>query len=130
MNSSKQTSAKQQRLEAVNELINVIAAHGRKFFWCPKNKRFGYFMIDTRGCLYWRDEWSGKFIYMSRDTIVSQRDIHHGHTLRSCLKFLAKYIRTGDKGNPNLNLATSHWGYDEKSLAAVNQKAEEVISNV
>lgn len=123
------SALKGKRLESVNELINVIASHGRKFFWCPKSKRFGYFMIDMRGCLYWRDEWTGKFVFMSRDGLPKQDDIHHGSTLREVLRFLSKYIRTGKSGDSIPTLYLSNWGYDEKSEDIVKQKIEEVFHN-
>lgn len=117
---------KRARLEAVNELIEVIASNGREFFRDHTSQTVGHFKIKLNGHLYWFDEWSHKDIYMSGSDWFHMQKCHHGGTLRGLLMYLAGYIRTGihDQG---WRLAGDYWGYDNRAMKPVEDAAARLL---
>lgn len=75
----------QERVAKVNELIRVIASHGRKFFAHGENVT--RFEIDARGRVWLTDHYSGKRIY------THYEGRWRGFTNGGTLKFLCVAFR-------------------------------------
>lgn len=86
---------KEQRAAHANELIDVIARHGRRFFHNQRHQRNA--RIELRnGRVYFIDDYSGKAIYTHRTTFENRwRGFSHGGTLRSLIEQLRDYIMNG-----------------------------------
>jgi hypothetical protein len=52
-----------QRLEHANQMIQVIAAHGRRFFFSTHHQSHARVVLDSRGRFWWVDDYTGKRIY-------------------------------------------------------------------
>ncbi|MDE1465652.1 hypothetical protein [Spartinivicinus poritis] len=110
------SQTKQQRLEAVNELIKVIASSGRCFFSenaDKSNKVENPFIstmeIDERGKIWYIDHYTRKRIYTHNDHDWNY--FTHGGTLKRLVAFFRNHISKGaqiraDYFDPN----GSFWG--------------------
>jgi len=70
---SNNTEAKQNRLEHTNELIKIIAAHGRRFFFCQKSGRTAELFIGKRGRIWLADEYTGTQTSLHHKWVMRQR---------------------------------------------------------
>lgn len=88
-------TAKDERVAHANALIDVIARHGRRFFYNQRHQRNA--RIELRnGRVYFIDDYSGKAIYTHRTTFGNRwRGFSHGGTLRSLIEQLRDYITSG-----------------------------------
>ena len=75
-----------------------LGSHGRRFFYSTKYDLYGSFSIDERGCLRYRDDYTGKAIKVVLGG--KWRGFSHGGTCKGIVEALAHYIRTGDPINP------------------------------
>ncbi|MGI0120112.1 hypothetical protein [Zooshikella sp. RANM57] len=118
----KTTTTKQERLEAVNELIKVIATCGRRFFSeTSDNKPFiSYMEIDERGRIWFIDSWTKKPVYTHYHG--EWRHFSNGGTLRRLVESFKNHIIKGTQLNagyfePVINdYLTDIWGYGEDIL--------------
>lgn len=119
--------AKQQRVEHANQLIQVIAAHGRKFFYSKTAGRVARIEIDARGRVWFVDDYSERRIYTH--TPHRWRGFTHGGTLRSLVEDMRDYIIRGERIRRwKIAPAYSHsdgdiWGYGSEAAAAVRAAA-------
>lgn len=128
--SSKQESnfAKSKRLNSVNELIKVIATHGRKFFRHKEN--IAYMEIDSNGRIWFIDDYKGARIYTHYRR--EWREFSHGGTLKSLVEAFRDYIQTGyfnflQLGPwPDWVCNSDLWGY-EQDMSIVRKKAKELL---
>ncbi|OUL59226.1 hypothetical protein B1199_02875 [Pseudoalteromonas ulvae] len=115
----------EQRLDIVNELINQIAAHGRKFFRC--DGRVSFVERDSRGKVWFVDSWKGDRIYTHYHG--SWKGFSHGGTLRNLVEQFRNYIVRGNRISINhictkrLDGQSNIWGYS-------NEEAEKLINAV
>jgi len=140
-------TTKQQRLEHANDLIKVIASHGRRFFFyggsnvydphtkasvfVPAN-RYARFELRS-GRLWFIDDYSQRAIYMHKTGFRNKwRGFSHGGTLRALVEDMRDYIlastpvprwkiviqQLGAEG-----LDRNIWGYDVESAKAVRAAA-------
>ena len=87
---------KQERINKVNELIQVIATCGRMFFCTTKAKRISHFELAENGRLYFRDKYTNALLPMMRTNSRKWGTYFtEGGTLKSLIEYLADYIRTG-----------------------------------
>jgi hypothetical protein len=88
---------KRQRAEHVNQVIRVIADHGRRFFYSQAENRYASMEVDARGKVWFIDDYSGKRIF-THETVWGGRwrGFSHGGTLRSLVEGFREYIRTGE----------------------------------
>lgn len=118
---------KLERMKKANELLETIAAHGRKFFDYPKRNGVSHFDVDARGRIWFVDGWAGHRIYLHYK--YWGRGFSEGGTLKSLVNALVKFIRDGEL------VPTSHlgpwpewycggdpWGYGDE-MQAVREKA-------
>lgn len=118
---------KRDRAKKANELIEVVAAHGRNFFG-DKPNRLGVvsrFEIDYRGHIWFWDAYSRVRIYLGYKHW--SKGFSHGGTLRDFVNALARYIRTGETIpscylGPWSHNGDNYWGYGD-DMRVVRAKA-------
>lgn len=128
---SNNIEAKQQRLAHANELIKIIATHGRGFFFSLSTGRTAELFIGPRGRVWFVDEYTGKIIYTHKTTWTNKwRGFSHGGTLRSLVEMMRDYIVTGRPIpafylGPERNKLTNGniWGYEPAAMQAVRDAA-------
>lgn len=119
--------SKQQRCDEVNAAIQVIGAHGRRFFYSAKHARYARCEVDPRGKVWFVDDHTGKRVYTHAGGFGNKwRGFSHGGTLRDLVERFRDYIARGDRvpkallgierSNPeNGNI----WGYEPAALERV-----------
>ncbi len=120
---------KQQRTEQVNQVIRIIGAHGRRFFFNQVADRYASMEVDHRGKVWFVDDYSARRIFTHETNWGGRwRGFSHGGTLRSLVEGFRDYIRTGEPLSPfylgperfdDSNI----WGYDEDGIKAVREQA-------
>ena len=107
--------ARMSRMDAVNQLIDIIARHGRRFF--AHRGSVSYFTLSNKGRLIWVDAWSHQFMYAS--AVHRSKHFTEGHTLRTLIRHLSQYIMHGTPVPlPHGDL----WGYGE-DMATIREAA-------
>lgn len=120
---------KQQRVEQVNQVIRIIADHGRRFFYSQSVNRYASMEVDARGKVWLTDDYTGKRIFTHKTVWGGRwRGFSHGGTLRNLVEAFRDYIRTGAPLNPGYlgpeRFDDSNiWGYDEAGMKAVREQA-------
>jgi hypothetical protein len=127
----KALAAKKARVAEVNQVIGIIASHGRRFFFSQSSQRYASMEVDERGKVWFIDDYSGKRIYTHPTTWGSKwRGFTHGGTLRALVEAFRDYICTGKPLDPfylgpernNLSLGNI-WGYEPEAMLAVREQA-------
>lgn len=114
------------RTEHANELINLIAAHGRRFFYCKSTGKTAHFSL-IKNRVYFNDDYTGKAI-MIRQT-KDWKGFSHGGTLRALIEKIAEYIRTGNQIyigwiGPETSFTNGNiWGYTEEEMTKTRTEA-------
>lgn len=123
------TAQKHQRAEHVNQVIKIIADHGRRFFYSQSVDRYASMEVDQRGMVWYIDNYTGKRIF-THETVWGGkwRGFSHGGTLKDLIKKFRDYIRTGEPLHPGYLGPerfndTNVWGYDEEGMRAVREHA-------
>lgn len=114
------------RVNHANELIQLIANHGRKFF--RQGKTIAHMEIDKQGKVWFVDDFSRCRVYTHYRG--DWRGFSHGGTMRSLIINLRKYITKGQTLNP-LILApncfhkdgSNIWGYEPSEAEKLRQAA-------
>lgn len=119
-------STKLERVEHANALIQVIAAHGRRFFYCESKDRTAHIELDARGRVRFIDDYTGKPIYTHYR--YDWRGFSNGGTLRSLVEDMRDYIMCGDyiprwKIAIPRNDGSNIWGYSKEAAEAVRVAA-------
>ena len=119
---------KQARCEHANELIKLIASHGRKFFWCESKQQFAKMEVDARGKIWFTDDYSGKRVYTHYHRYW--KGFSHGGTLRFLVELMREYISNGEQISiyyiaPIRSIDGGHdmWGYGHEACHAVKASA-------
>lgn len=121
-------TTKRQRCDQVNQAIQTIAAHGRRFFYCQSKDTYASMEVDDNGRIWFVDDYSQKRIYTHRPSYARWRGFNHGGTLRRLVELFRDYIRTGKQlhpgylGQERLN-DSNIWGYEPEAMAAVRAEA-------
>jgi len=116
-----------ERAERANQLIIIIATHGRRFFYNKKTGLYAHVEIDENRRVWWTDEHSEKRIYIQRTQFGSKMaGFTHGGTLRSLAESIRDYILE-EKLLSRRHIAEpcsygDIWGYGEDA-EVVRQKA-------
>lgn len=133
-------TTKQERLQHANDLIKVIASHGRRFFFhggvnvYDPNMRTTVFFPASRyarlelrnGRVWFIDDYTEKAIFTHKTGFSSNwRGFSHGGTLRSLVESMREYIVHGAK-IPRWRIATEQlygdgdiWGYGKVASESV-----------
>lgn len=109
---------RRSRAGKVNQLVDAISQHGRRFFFDSRNGgRVARMLVDDRGRLWWQDEGSGKRIYLHYK-FWGQPAFSNGGTLRSLVDALKVYVMSGETLRattfgpwPNWCSGGDPWGY-------------------
>ena len=120
--------SKAERLGHANALIKVISSHGRRFFYNAKAGTIGSLELDTRGRVWWIDDYRGARIYTAYQG--RWRGFSHGGTMRGLIRALREYIQHGKPLHPEyIALAMSYrdmWGYGTDAAKAVRTEAHKL----
>ena len=122
-------TVKRQRAEQVNQAIQIIANHGRRFFFSQTANRYASMEVDRRGKVWFIDDYTGKRVF-THETVRGGRwlGFSHGGTLRALVEAFRDYIRTGESmhpgylGHQRFN-DSNIWGYDEAGMKVVREQA-------
>ena len=122
---------KQKRVEHANQLISIIASHGRKFF--QGNDRMAKIEL-VRGRVWFIDDYRGARIYTNKTTFGNDwGGFSHGGTMRSLVEKMRDYITAGVSiplGHiaPTRIMDGGHdmWGYGPEACIAVRAAAKEL----
>lgn len=115
-----------ERVEHANELIKVIASHGRNFFGHKGD--IATLELDKNGKVWFVDEYTKCRIY----THYSRRwkGFNHGGTLRGLVEAMRDYITKGKKLTLGWIAPTRYnpengdiWGYGKEAAATVREEA-------
>lgn len=120
---------RQDRVVHANQLIQVLAAHGRRFFYCKSKDTYARMEIDARGRVWFIDDYTQKRVY-THDTRGRWRGFTHGGTLRTLVECMRDYIINGTPIHRG-RIATKQlgdsdddiWGYGPEAAAAVREAA-------
>lgn len=118
---------KAARVIEANKLIQIIAKHGRRFFYCAQHDRVSSFHLGGyEGRIYFTDDYTGQAILMKPGT--KWEGFSHGGTLRALVGDIAKYIATGTPVplgwiGPGRADGSNIWGYDSAAMEAVRAEA-------
>jgi hypothetical protein len=75
---------KQQRTEQVNQVIRIIGAHGRRFFFNQVADRYASMEVEHRGKVWFIDDYSARRIFTQKTNWGGRwRGFSHGGTLWS-----------------------------------------------
>lgn len=124
-------TTKAERLEHANQLIQVIAAYGRRFFYSEITKTTSKLMIDQRGRVWFLDDYTLEWIFTHETTWTNKwRGFSHGGTLRGLVELMREYIIKGTPIHPyylgmeRRNIYDGNiWGYSDDAIKAVREDA-------
>ncbi|MER2039695.1 MAG: hypothetical protein ABS944_16230 [Solibacillus sp.] len=124
---------KQERLEAINKLIEFISERGRQFFRTKVTVAGELIEIIAEmklinGRVYYIDPYTKKQVTV-RDTSIGWDGFSSGGTLRSLVLDFADFIRTGKDTNGNHGyggLYATGWGHSEEVQKEIIDYAKEI----
>lgn len=121
---------RRERAEHANQLIRVIADHGRRFFWNEKHQRYASIEVDAGGRVWFIDDYSGKRIYTHWTPFGNKwRGFTHGGTLRTLVECMRDYIVDGKRiarwriAQESLHGTEDIWGYGRLAAFETRTKA-------
>ncbi|KOF55702.1 hypothetical protein AGR56_17845 [Clostridium sp. DMHC 10] len=113
-----------ERMNKINELIEVIASVDRRFFYSKSKDRTGKFIEGKK--LFYIDEYTGEKVY---PYYSGRKKFSHGGTLWGLVNDFREWIITGKLSNGNNGyggLYCPHWGYTAEGMAKVVTKGKEI----
>ena len=119
---------KRQRCEQVNQAIQIIAAHGRRFFYSASKQTYASMEVDERGRVWYIDYSSLKRIYTHPTPWNKWRGFSSGGTLRNVVEGFRDFILSGKPLDPfylgpeRFN-GENIWGYPEDEMQKVRDQA-------
>lgn len=124
-------TAMEGRLVAANQLVAIIAKHGRHFFFSTTVPRLASFLIDPQLRLCFQDDYTGKVIVLPPAGVSKELPgFSHGGTLRSLVEHLRDYILEGTLLDRALIApprppqgSFDLWGYGDEAAEAVRAEA-------
>ncbi|SED28282.1 hypothetical protein SAMN04490185_3173 [Pseudomonas frederiksbergensis] len=130
MRKENKLALKRQRAEQVNQAIQIIADHGRRFFYSQTVNRYASMEVDHRGKVWFIDYYSGKRVF-THETVWGGRwrGFTHGGMLKDVVKAFRDYICTGEPMHPGYlgperSFDESNiWGYDDEGMKVVREQA-------
>lgn len=120
--------SKENRIIIVNQIIKEIALHGRGFFLNKKDADMAY-IYQKDGRLYMHNEYNKEKMYLQTKHGFPPKNWHHGGTLWALIKDFKEFITKGGKTNHNNGyggLFCRHWGYPERDMKAIQEKAQKL----
>lgn len=114
-----------ERMNSINELIEVIATIDRKFFYSERTGSIAKF-IEGKTTVFWFDEYSEKKISL---TYSNRNNFGHGGTLWGLVNDFKEWILNGEYSDGNNGyggLYCPHWGYSGEGMTIIREKAKEI----
>ena len=114
-----------ERMNKINELIEVIANTDRRFFY-HKNKENIDKFIDCKTTVFFYDAYLDKRISL---TYRNRHNFSHGGTLWGLVNDFKEWIITGKLSNGSNGYGgvyCPHWGYSKEGQLKVIEKAKEI----
>ncbi|NFO40816.1 hypothetical protein FDB42_12055 [Clostridium botulinum] len=112
------------RMNKVNELIEVIASIDRRFFYSKSKDRIGKFVEGKK--LFFIDEYTGDRVY---PYYSGRKKFSHGGTLWGLINDFREWIITGKYSNGHNGyggLHCTHWGYTLEGMIKIQEKGKEI----
>lgn len=109
------------RVGHANDLIKIIASHGRRFFWSNHHQRTASIQIDANLRVWWIDDYTGAAVFTHHES-GDWKGFSHGGTLKSLVCAMRRYIVTGEKMHRDY-ISPRHWGDAPEAAAAVRAAA-------
>lgn len=120
---------KQERMIAVNSIIQEIANSGRKFFYTKgKGRSYFYFDGDKKQRLWFWDNYSGK-VNPYPSNYHGSNKFSEGGTFWGLVHDFREFIVTGKYTNGNNGyggLYCPHWGYGKEDMESIREVARNV----
>jgi len=119
---------KKERAEKVNKLIHFIGDRGRGFFYRNNTQCYATVEVDSRGRVWWKDDYTGKRIY----THSNHRwpGFSHGGTLRDLVGHFRDFIMSAKKVPsycfgpwPETYCNGDLWGYGKENMEQIRMEA-------
>ncbi|MGE7113926.1 hypothetical protein [Lysinibacillus sp. NPDC047702] len=122
---------KQDRLEAINKLIEFISERGRQFFFREKNRVTGnpqtaYIKFKNER-VYFVDAYTNEEVYAYSG--FSHKGFSHGGTLWALVCDFSHFIRTGKSSNGKHGyggLYSGDWGHSDEIQQEIINYAKEI----
>jgi hypothetical protein len=121
--------SKQERLEHANQLIQVIARHGRRFFFDDTTNTTARLELDQRGKVWFHDHYSKARVYTHPATFGNGwHGFTHGGTMRNLVEAMRDYIQHGRQipvfwlGFQRQSDKSNIWGYEDEAMSAVRME--------
>ncbi|HHH9443048.1 TPA: hypothetical protein ACP32N_005036 [Pseudomonas aeruginosa] len=125
--------SKEARLEHANQLIQLIARHGRRFFYDQQSDTTARLELDHRGRVWFHDHYSKARVYTHPATFGNRwRGFTHGGTLRNLVEEMRDYVATGRQlpvsilGPQRLSDRSNIWGYEESAMDKVRTEGSKL----
>ena len=119
-------TTKKERLDHANKLIEIIGSYGRRFFYSKEHNRFAVLELDSRGRVWFVDDYSGCRIYTHETNWLNKlRGFTHGGTLKNLVKLMRDYVVKGGAidsfyiGVKPDWMNYDVWGYGDESITLV-----------
>jgi hypothetical protein len=123
-------TTKAERLAHANQLIEIMASHGRRFFFDARKQRAASLILSESGHVYFVDDYTGKAVYTHKTGYTNKwRGFSHGGTLRTLVEMMRDYVTKGVQipftyiGLERSFTVGNIWGYDEESMQKVREQA-------
>lgn len=117
---------KEQRLEAINKLIQFISERGRRFFYSASNNRVAK-MILKNNRVYFIDHHTGEGVYAYEG--FSHEGFSHGGTMFALVCDFSYFIRKGKSSNGVHGYGGLHsggWGHSDEIQNEIIEYAKEI----
>lgn len=117
-------SGKGKRLEIANQIINLIANRGRRFFYNSRDGEISHFLVKKKR-IYFKDKYT-KDEVLSYSYKQLAKGMSSGGTLMALVLDMSEWIRTGKYTNGKNGyggLFCDHWGYSEEDMKDIRQFA-------
>lgn len=116
---------KEERLQAINKLIEFISERGRRFFYSGTNGRVGKMILKSNR-VYFVDHRTGKEVYAYEGFLHD--GFSHGGTVWALVCDFSHFIRTGISSNGKHGyggLYSGDWGHSKEIQNEIIEYAKE-----
>jgi len=115
-----------ERMNKINELIELIAQTDRKFFYSKSKNNVAKF-IEGKTTVFYIDDYTEEKVHLSN--ICKDSGFSHGGTLWGLIHDFKEWIVTGKYSNGKNGyggLYCPHWGYTEEGMKKIQDKGKEI----
>lgn len=128
MRDARKRADREARLKLVNEFIQTMGDHGRRFFYNEKHDRYARMELDNRGRCWFVDDYTDERVFTHYP--YRWRNFSHGGTMRRLVEAFREFVTQG-RLLPSLSFGPwpewynggDLWGYGE-AIEPVREKAK------